>query len=142
MKIPNKFIAPLDNHVAKKLEFLVKNSKQARVPQRAKAILLSSKRLSINEIAKICGVGRNAISAWIDNWEKLGFEGLADKERPGGPPKLNESQKELLFDLARETPRDFSSMIGQLYEQTGKLISESTIKRLLKNDGIDWKTMG
>ncbi len=141
MKIPNKFITPLDNHAAKKLEFLAKNSKQARVPQRAKAILLSSKKVSINEIAKKCGVGRNAVSAWIDNWEKLGFEGLADKERPGGPPKLNESQKELLFELARETPRDFSSMIGKLYEQTGKLISESTIKRLLKNDGIDWKTM-
>jgi transposase len=137
MNVPNKFITPLDKNVVKKLELLIKNSEKARVRQRAQAIMLSSKKFSIDEIAKISGVGRNSISSWISRWEKLGFEGLADNSRPGGPPKLNDSEKELLFDLVSKTPRDYSNIIGKLYETTGKLISESTIKRLLKNAKIN-----
>ncbi len=139
MNVPNKFVSTDDEDVIKRLESLVKDSKTAQVRQRAHAIILSSKRFSIDEIAKICGVVRNTVSSWITNWENFGFEGLHDKERPGGPPKLNEDEQELLFDLARKTPRSVSSMIAQLFEQTGKLISESTIKRLLKRAGLKWK---
>ena len=93
MNVPNKFITPLDDDddIINKLEDLVKNSTKARLRQRAHAIILSSKRLSIDEIALICGVVRNTVSSWIDNWEQLGFDGLQDKDRPGGPSKLNES---------------------------------------------------
>lgn len=140
MNVPNKFITPLDDDdIINKLEDLVKNSTKARLRQRAHAIILSSKRLSIDEIALICGVVRNTVSSWIDNWEQLGFDGLQDKDRPGGPSKLNESEKKLLLDLARETPRSVTNMITALLDKTGKLLSESTIKRLLKNAGLKWK---
>ncbi len=101
MNVPNKFVSPLDDNVVKKLESLIKNSKNAKVRQRAQAIILSSKIFSIDDISKICDVVRNTVSSWITNWEKFGFEGLHDKERPGGPPKLNEDEQELLFDLAK-----------------------------------------
>jgi len=139
MNIPNKFVSPLDDEIIEKLESLVKNSEKSRVRQRAKAIILSSKLISIDQIAIICDVGRDAISSWINNWGKLGFDGLADKERPGGPSKLTKSEKELLFDLARKTPRSVISMMNTLFEQTGKRFSESSIKRLLKSVGLRWK---
>ena len=47
MNVPNKFITPLDDDVINTLEDLVKNSTKARLRQRAHAIILSSKRLSI-----------------------------------------------------------------------------------------------
>ncbi len=55
MNVPNKFVFPLDEDVVKKLEFLVKDSKKAKIRLRANAIILSSKGFSIDEIAKICG---------------------------------------------------------------------------------------
>jgi len=133
------FISPLDENIFNDLDDLVKNSNKARVRQRAQAIILSSKRLSIDEIAVICGVVRNTVSSWIDNWEQLGLDGLCDKDRPGGPPKLNPDEKKLLLDLARETPRSVTNMITELFEKTGKLISDSTVKRLLKKAGLKWK---
>jgi len=42
------------------------------------------------------------------------------------------------LDLARETPRSVTNMITALVEKTGKLLSESTIKRLLKAAGLKW----
>jgi transposase len=139
MNVPNKFISPLDEDLLNDLNDLVKNSQKARVRQRAQAIILSSKQLSIDEIAEICGVVRNTVSAWIDNWEQLGLDGLHDKDRPGGPPKLNTEEKEFLLNLARETPRSVANMITALFEETGKLLSESTIKRLLTAAGLKWK---
>jgi len=47
MNVPNKFISPLDEELLNKLDDLVKNSNKARVRQRAQAIILSSKQLSI-----------------------------------------------------------------------------------------------
>ncbi len=139
MNIANKFVSPLDEDVINKLESLVKNSESARVRQRAQAIILSSKKFSIDEIASVCGVVRNTVSSWITNWEELGFEGLHDKARPGGPPKLSPSEKELLLDLASKTPRSVPSMMAVLFEKTGKWLSESSIKRLLKSAGLKWK---
>ncbi len=139
MNVPNKFVSIDDEDVLKKLESLVKKSEKAKVRQRAHAIILSSKKFSIDEMASIYAVGRNAVSSWITLWELLGFDGLHDKDRPGGPSKLNDSEKELLFYLAKETPRSVTSMITALFEKTGKQLSESSIKRLLKNAGLKWK---
>jgi transposase len=41
-----------------------------------------------------------------------------------------------LFDLPKETPRSVTSMITALFEKTGKRLSESSIKRLLKKAGL------
>jgi len=40
MNVPNKFISPLDEDIFNALDDLVKNSKKARVRQRAQAIIL------------------------------------------------------------------------------------------------------
>jgi len=139
MNVANKFVSPLDDEIINKLKSLVKSSEKARVRQRAQAIILSSKKISIDEIANVCGVGRDAVSSWINNWENSGFDGLEDRARPGGPSKLSDDEKELLFDLAKQTPNSVISMMNTLFKKTGKRLSESSIKRLLKNAGLKWK---
>jgi len=81
MNVPNKFVSPLDEETLTKLENLVKNAENARIRQRAHAIRLSSKNFSIDEMASIFNVRRNAVSSWITHWEQKGFDGLHDKER-------------------------------------------------------------
>ncbi|OAD22784.1 Transposase [Candidatus Thiomargarita nelsonii] len=66
----------------------MKTAAKPRVRQRSHAILLSFDGFSIDQIADILGVGRDAISRWLDSWEQSGFEGLNDQPRPGGPCKL------------------------------------------------------
>ncbi len=139
MKVPIKFISPLEEKTVNELKSILTNSKTPRVRQRAHGILLSDEGFSIDQIANILDVGRDTVSAWIDCWEQHGFDGLNDKPRSGGPSKLTQEEKKLVISLASETPRSVSSIVAKLFEITGKQISETTIKRILKIAGLSWK---
>jgi len=139
MKIAIKFVCPLDDQKINELKAIFKNSEKHRTRQRAHAILLSSDGFSVDEIAKICRVDRDTVSRWIDKWEQLGIEGLKDKPRPGNPGTLTQSEKQLVIELCKETPRSIPSIIAALFEKTGKHVSDSTIKRILKSAKLTWK---
>ena len=139
MKIPIKFVSTLSIKQNEELRATKKNSDKARIRQRANAILLSSKAFSIDQIADISGVDRDTVSSWIDKWEELGQSGLEDKPRSGNPGILTESEKKLVIDLCQENPRSIPTIIAKLVEKTGKHVSESTIKRILKSAKLTWK---
>ena len=139
MKIAVKFVYPLTEEQTNELKNIVKNSEKHRVRQRAHAILLSSDGFSVDNIAQIFGVTRDTVSGWIDKWEQSGLEGLEDKSRPGNPGTLTQSEKQLVIELCKETPRSIPSIIAALFEQTGKHVSDSTIKRILKSAKLTWK---
>lgn len=139
MKIPVKFVSELDEEQEKELNRIIKESEKPRIRQRAQAILLSSKKYHIDKIAEICEVHRNTVSSWIDQWENSGFNGLQDRPRSGRPSILTESEKQLVIELAKENPRSVLKIIALLIEQTGKRVSDTTIKRLLKAAKFTWK---
>ena len=67
------------------------------------------------------------------------MDGLSDRPRSGGPPKLNEQEQELVQDLIRSHPQSPKMALAQVAEKTGKTISHSTLKRIVKNAGLSWK---
>lgn len=103
--------------------------------------MLSSQSYCIDEIAKIIGVNRNAVSSWIDRWFDSGINGLEDKPRSGNPGILTDDEKELVIKLAKENPRSIPKIIAILEEQTGKRVSDTTIKRILKAAKHTWKRL-
>jgi transposase len=139
MKIAVKFVYPLTEEQTNELKALVKNSEKHRTRQRAHAILLSSDGFSVDDIAQIFGVDRDTVSGWIDKWEQFGLEGLKDKPRPGNPGILTQSEKQQVIELCKETPRSIPNIIATLFDKTGKRVSDSTIKRILKSAKLTWK---
>ncbi|MGI9176071.1 MAG: helix-turn-helix domain-containing protein [Rhodothermales bacterium] len=89
-----KFTAPLDNQTREQLRLLMHTSPNARVRQRAHAVLLSSKRYRIDQIADIFEVDRDTVSRWLSNWHERGFEGLSDEAHPGRPRTLDPEQED------------------------------------------------
>jgi transposase len=138
MKVPVKFVSLLEEE-KNELESIEKHSTIPRVRQRARAILSSSRRYSIEEIASIGEVHRLTVSRWIDNWNTNGLNGLKDKERPGAPSILTEAEKELVIELANSHSRSIPKIIAEVFQKTGKRISNSTVKRLLKAADFGWK---
>jgi transposase len=138
MKVPTKFIALLDENQVSQLKALMNNSSKPRIRKRSHAIILSSEGFSIDQISSILDTGRDAVSRWLDSWEKSGLEGLKDRVRPGGPSKLTLEDKQLVIELAIENPRSISIIRALLFELTGKSVSDSTIKRILKASGFCW----
>jgi transposase len=136
-----RFIESLSEEQEQQLRQFRDTGKTKRVRHRAHAILLSHGGKTISEIAEIFQVDRNTVSAWLDRWDELGIEGLADKPHTGAPPKLTEKEQKLALELLGESPQRIDLVLIQIQEQTGKNISASTLKRLARRSNLRWKRM-
>ncbi len=141
MKVATKFVSFLGPDQQQQLEHLAEHDPSRRVRMRAHSLLLSSRGTNIDEIAHIYQVHRNTVSSWIDHWEQWGVNGLADRPRSGGPPKLTAPEKEVAQALLKAYPNAPNRVLAVLHEKTGKTISRSSLKRIAKGAGLRWKRM-
>jgi transposase len=132
MNMPNKFITNLSDKDHTKLLECYQTSEKFRVRNRAHAILLSSESYPIDEIAAICGVHRTAVSRWLDRFNEFGVDGLADLPKEGRPPILTEQEQAQAVEIALTNPKFPHRQIGEIKTETGKQISQYTLKRLIK----------
>jgi transposase len=141
MNRPHKYVSPLKEDQISQLNDLIKNSSSARVRMRAHSVLLSSEGYGIDEIAHIYHADRDSVSSLIDRWEQSGTEGLYDKPRRGKPPALNESEIGVVRELIKEHPHSPKIILAKISEKIGKIISISTLKRIVKKSDFRWKRM-
>ena len=132
MNVPNKFIKTLSDKDYHKLVENYQTSKNFRVRHRSHAILLSFQKYSIDEIADICGVHRTAVSRWLDWWNELGLEGLADGQKSGRPPILTLEEQAKAVEIGLKNPKFPHRQLSEIGRETGKEISSWTLKRLVK----------
>ena len=132
MNVPSKFIEVLSEEDYTKLVENHQNSENFRVRNRSHAILLSFQKYPIDEIAAICGVHRNAVSRWIDRWNEFGLKGLSDVEKNGRPPILNLEEQAMTIEIAMRNPKFPHRQLSQIKAETGKTISQYTLKRVLE----------
>jgi transposase len=138
MKQPSKFISALSSEQYVQLETVLKESKGADYT-RIKAILLSSDRYSINEIADILSVQRDTVSKWIKLFENDGIDGLKRKSGSGRPNILTENEQKKAIEIAKKHPKSIKSAINEIKKETKKEISTWTLKRLIKKTKMKWK---
>jgi transposase len=72
-------------------------------------------------------------------WEKMGLFGLYDSERSGRPSSLSPNDEEFIKDLIAQEPRSMKKIQAKVEEKKNKKISQSTIRRFLKNGKFRWK---
>ncbi len=132
MKTPTKFVNTLSEQEHSKLIENHQTADNFRVRNRSHAILLSSEKFPIDEIARICRVDRDTVSLWIDNWNDFGTEALADSEKSGRPPILTEQEQAQAIEIALQNPKFPHRQLGAIKAETGKQISHYTLKGLLK----------
>ena len=114
MKSPEKFVASLTDDQIKLLKELMKKNLSERVRMRSHCILLSSKKLCIDEISAIYDVNRNTVSTWINNWETEGVQGLFDNPRSGAPPKFNDLEFQVIKEIIDETPQSPKTILAKI----------------------------
>ena len=98
----------------------ISRSEEARYDHRLHGVLLVCRGLSCYEVADLFGQHSTTIQRWVRGFEKSGFAGLADAERPGRPSRLTAEQWERMNQDLRRQPRDMG------YQQNlwdGKLLS-------------------
>lgn len=141
MRTPTKFVKGLTDEQQSQLKVIMKSNAPQRKRMRAHAILLSSRRYSIDRIADIYQVDRDRVSQWFEWWAEFEFDGLDDDERGGRPPKLNAEDKKQVQEIVKEEPRSLKRAVSLIAERLEKTISGETLKRVLRDGRHVWKRL-
>lgn len=98
----------------------ISRSEEARYDHRLHGVLLVCRGLSCYEVGDLFGQHPTTIQRWVRSFERSGFAGLSDCERPGRPSRLTAQQWDRVSQDLRRQPRDLG------YPQNlwdGKLLS-------------------
>ena len=112
-----------------------KTGKKATFRQRCHFILLSDQGYSIQQIAELYQVTRQAVSRWFDRYESLGIEGLHTKKGQGEKPILridNNEHVQTVKNLMETHAQDLDPVLAILEKRLGKSMSKRTLQRFLK----------
>lgn len=137
-----KFIAHLSQDEKITLEEAHKHHPSFRTRQRAKAILLSHKRYTINQLTPLFEVKREAISSWLDRWTYNGIVGLSDSARSGRPAHYSAQEQSQFLQYLDGNPHQIKVAIEQIQKETGKTAAIDTYKRILKKANIPGNAAG
>jgi transposase len=140
MKLPNKFIAELnEQQIADLTALMESNQWNARTRKRAQAILLSARGYTIDQISAILDCHRVTVSRWIDQWQEQGLDGVLENEGQGRKKTFTEEEEQRILEWLKEEPRSANGLLGRIEKELGKKISSATLRRLFKRHGKVWK---
>lgn len=80
---------------------------EARYDHRLHGVLLVCSGRSCYEVAKYLGHSPRTIEYWVKRFERFGFSGLHDRERPGRPATFDKKIKAGISKDLRRSPREF-----------------------------------
>jgi transposase len=109
-------------------------------------VLLSAEQaLTVAQIAAIVRESEATVLRWLKRYRAEGLEGLQDAPRSGRPSPLTETYTAALLAAVRRRPRSLGlpfslwtlqRLVDDLAEQTGVRVSDETVRRALKREGI------
>ena len=120
MRKPTKFVQDLTDEQKSGLQDIMKSGAPQRKRIRAHAILLSSRRFSIDQIAAIYEVDRDRVSVWLEWWQAAHFDGLEDEPRTGRPPKLTSEEQAEILAIVKAEPRSTRQAVTEFQRRRKK----------------------
>ncbi|NEQ88950.1 MAG: IS630 family transposase [Moorea sp. SIO2I5] len=136
-----RFIRELNTETKKLLERISWQSKYPQVRDRAKCILLSYKKFSINELSSLFGVTRKTIYNWLTKWEYQKIIGIYNQKGRGRKPKLNQEQRQQVKEWVKSEPKSLNKVKNKINKEWKIDVSKETIKRTIKKLNMKWKRM-
>jgi transposase len=139
-------LTPLGGEQLQALDQLYRTTHDVRIRTRAQMVLLAAERgLVAADIAAVVRQDEETVRRWLLRYEAEGVAGLSDAPRSGGPSKLTAAYRQQLVDCVRRRPRSLGQpyslwtlqrLADHLAEQTGLRLSDETVRRALKAEGI------
>lgn len=105
---------------------------EKRYSDRARVILLSLEKKTLDEIAAEVGLSRIAVNQWRNRFRKMGLEGLKDLPRSGKPARITPEQKALVIKMACEKPEEGYTNWSHARIGEKVRISRSRVQQILK----------
>ena len=131
-----RFITDLSFETQSLLKRFYTLSKKHETRQKAQCVLLSNKKVGINQLVEIFDVHLNTIYNWLDSWEDEGILSLYHKKGQGRKPLLGNIKEQEIRDLLVENPKQLKKVISQIAEKHEVKISKRTLIRYIKKTKI------
>lgn len=99
----------------------IERNNDSRYNHRLHGVLLVANGMSARQAALWLNESERTVQRWVNRFEKSGFAGLQEGERPGRPRRLSDAHWQSLERDLRRNPREFG------FAQTlwdGKLLAE------------------
>jgi len=115
------YVRPLRPEEQAKLEALQEAEGNSELGKRVTIVLLSARRMGVQEISMTVGLHPINVRKWIHCFNSLGLEGLYPRRSPGRPRLFSDHQRQEIVRLARTSPTalglDFSNWSLQRLRQ-------------------------
>lgn len=129
-----RYISNLNYESEKTLERFYKFSTKHDVRQKAKCILLSNKKFTINQLSQIFEVHVNTIYNWFDNWNQNGLLSLYNLKGQGRKPIIGNSNEQFMREQIIANPKQIKKIVSALETEKGIKVSKYTVKRFIKKN--------
>jgi transposase len=131
---------------SKALDHLYRTTKDPRLRTRAQMVFLAAEQgLKVPQIAAVVRESEATVLRWLKCYRAEGLNGLRDAPRPGRPSEVTEAYRAVLLAAVRRRPRSLGlpfslwtlqRLADHLAEHTGLRVSDETVRRALKQEGI------
>jgi transposase len=131
---------------SKALDHLYRTTKDPRLRTRAQMVFLAAEQgLKVPQIAAVVRESEATVLRWLKRYRAEGLNGLRDAPRPGRPSEVTEAYRAVLLAAVRRRPRSLGlpfslwtlqRLADHLAEHTGLRVSDETVRRALKQEGI------
>lgn len=111
----------------------IDRSEESRYDHRLHGLLLVASGRSCTEVGQLFGENPTTVQRWVRRFERDGFSGVREGERPGRPKALDERQWSRIEADLRKTPRDFG-FEASLWD--GPVLSEHLRRRYRVKLGV------
>lgn len=108
-------------------------SEESRYDHRLHGVLMVCAGQSCYDVAALLGHSPRTIQYWVQRFERSGFAGLQDGERPGRPTTMDAAMQEHIGQDLRRSPREWG-YAQNLWD--GKLLSHHVAQRYAVRLGV------
>jgi transposase len=95
------------------LDTFLKQTKEARIFRRAQAVRNVVKGQRLQTVSDALSFTYSALRKWVHRFASEGIQGLADRPRPGRPPKITCELEQHLNRLVDQDPLQYGSLYSQ-----------------------------
>jgi len=132
----------LTSKIIAKLQYLRYNHPHPRVQQRVEVLLLKSKNLPHNEIARLTDLSVNTITSYLKLYQQFSLDGLEQINFYQPKSDLVEYTATIKEYFNQNPPSSINEAMGKIEELTGLKRSPTQIRKYLLKIGFKFRKVG
>ncbi len=117
------------------LKSITKNEKRYRTAQRAQALLLRYKGMSVANISFALNVWKETVYIWIKNYKNIGIDSLYEKDGRGRKSIFKDIPKDEIKELVN-TKASISIINANIKDKYNIEVSNESVRKFVKKNSV------